>query len=218
MISWTSITSLGSFSVMAQAAAAITLWLILGRAWRLVFWWCLLFIGGMTVVVATKIAFIGWGIGIRSLDFTGFSGHVMRAASVAPVLLYLVLQKTPRYMRITGILLGLVFGLIIAMSRLQVHAHSPSEAISGWALGALVSLGFIWILDRSRKVELHPWFIALSLLALLATPYMEPTPTQRWITSAALTLSGHDRPYIRVTWKLAPVGWRPANNNDELDP
>lgn len=216
MISWSSITSLGSFNVMAPAALAITAWLVLGRVWHLVWWWCVLFIGGMTLVVGTKIAFIGWGFGIRSLDFTGFSGHVMRATSVAPVLLYLILQPAPRILRSMGVVLGLLFGVVIAVSRLEVHAHSFSESLSGWVLGALVSLGFIWIMNRTRKVELHPWFITLTLLALMATPYAEPTPTQRWITNAALALSGHDRPYIRVTWRQAPAEWHP--NVNEIDP
>ena len=135
---------------------------------------------------------------------------------MAPVLLYLLLQPAPRFLRNMGVLLGLLFGVVIAVSRLEVHAHSVSESLSGWVLGALVSLGFIWIMSQTRKVELHPWFIALSLLALLATPYAEPTPTQRWITNAALNLSGHDRPYIRVTWRLAPAGWHPSV--DEVDP
>ncbi len=217
MISWSSITSLGGFSVMAPAAVAITAWLLLGRAWRLTAWWVFLFIGGMTLVVATKIAFIGWGLGIRSLDFTGFSGHVMRATAVAPVLIYLILQKTPGFVRAMGVILGLVFGAIIAVSRLEVHAHSVSESISGWVLGAMVSVGFIWILSKAPKVKLHPWFIILSLLALLVTPYLEPTPTQRWIINAALNLSGHETPYIRVTWKQAPATWRPASVND-VDP
>jgi hypothetical protein len=40
-------------------------------AWR----WALLF--GITgaIVCASKLAFMGWGMGIRELDFTGFSGH-----------------------------------------------------------------------------------------------------------------------------------------------
>ena len=28
-----------------------------------------------TVVCISKLAFMGWGIGIREIDFTGFSGH-----------------------------------------------------------------------------------------------------------------------------------------------
>ncbi|MFC6518687.1 hypothetical protein ACFQAT_01865 [Undibacterium arcticum] len=80
------ITSVGGITVMAPAAIAITVWLVVERSWRVALWWCLLFAAGMGLVVATKIAFIGWGIGIRSLDFTGFSGHSMRATAVIPVL------------------------------------------------------------------------------------------------------------------------------------
>lgn len=216
MISWYSITALGSFTVMAPAAMIITAWLIMSRAWRLVLWWILFFVGGMILVVATKIAFIGWGIGIRSLDFTGFSGHVMRATSIVPIFMYMLLQKTQPNIRTMGVVLGLLFGVVIAISRLEVHAHSISEVVSGWLLGAAISLGFIRFLSLGNKIEVQPWLILFSLFALMVTPYAEPVPTQRWITYAALQLSGHDRPYIRVTWQLAPVNWH--QNIDEIDP
>lgn len=216
MISWYSITALGSFTVMAPAAMIITAWLIMSRAWRLVLWWILFFVGGMILVVASKIVFIGWGIGIRSLDFTGFSGHVMRATSIVPIFMYMLLQKTQPNIRTMGVVLGLLFGVVIAISRLEVHAHSISEVVSGWLLGAVISLGFIRFLSLGNKIEVQPWLILFSLFALMVTPYAEPVPTQRWITYAALQLSGHDRPYIRVTWQLAPVNWH--QNIDEIDP
>ena len=98
-------------------------------------WWCQLFTAGMSLVVATKIAFIGWGIGIRSLDFTGFGGHSMRATVVIPVRFYLILQKAPPIARTSGVSLGTVFGVIIGISRLVVYAHSVSEAVAGCILG-----------------------------------------------------------------------------------
>ncbi len=205
MISWLGITSLGSVTVMTPAAAAIAGWLALNRAWTRVLWWCLFFIGTSLLVVATKIAFIGWGLGIQSLDFTGFSGHVMRAAMVAPVLFYLMLQKASSLFRRSGIALGLTFGILIGFSRLEVHAHSVSESVSGWGLGAIVSLGFIWLLSTSPKIKLNRWVVVVSLIGLLVTPYIPHVPTQSWITQVALYLSGHDRPYIRASWKLAPV-------------
>ncbi len=213
MISWTTITNLASFSVIAPTAAAITGWLIAGRAWRLTAWWLLLFLGAMGIVVASKIAFIGWGIGSREYDFTGFSGHAVRAMSIAPVLLYLLTQRTPAPVRLSAIVLGAGFGTLIAVSRIMVHAHSISESVSGWLLGAAVSFGFIYLLHKSPHIRAHNGVIALGLVGLLfATPYVEPTPTQRWITQAALYLSGHDRPYIRITWQLAPESWRPSTD------
>lgn len=205
MISWLGITSLGSVTVMTPVAIAISVWLALSRAWAMALWWCVLFIGTSLVVVATKIAFIGWGLGIQSLDFTGFSGHVMRAAVVAPVLFYLMLQKASSLVRKSGIALGLAFGVWIGISRLEVNAHSVSESVSGWILGAIVSLGFIWLLSHSPKINLNRWVVVLSISGLLATPYIPHIPTQSWITQVALYLSGHDRPYIRANWKMAPV-------------
>jgi membrane-associated phospholipid phosphatase len=207
MISWMKITSFGGITVMAPAAIAITAWLVVGRAWRMALWWCLLFTTGMSLVVATKIAFIGWGIGIRSLDFTGFSGHSMRATAVIPVLFYLILQKAPPIARASGVSLGIVFGVIIGISRLVLHAHSVSEVVAGCILGGMVSLSFIWILGHSQRFVPYRALLALSLIALLAPPYAEPAPTQRWITGVALYLSGHDRPFVRHGWKIAPANW-----------
>src|SRR3569833_3357965 len=72
MISWAHITMFGDTVVMLPAAAAIFGWLAIGRAWRLAFWWGFLFLLGFFFVLATKVAFIGWGIGSEALEFTGF--------------------------------------------------------------------------------------------------------------------------------------------------
>jgi hypothetical protein len=205
MIPWITITSLGGINVMAPAAAAITAWLLMGRAWRMAFWWCLLFTLGMMLVIATKIAFIGWGIGIRELDFTGFSGHSMRATAVAPVLFYLILQNATPTVRAAGVLAGLAFGLLVGISRLVLHVHSVSEAVSGWILGAILSMGFIWLAGRSRNFLSNRLLVVLSLIALLPLPYTEPAPTQRWLTGVALYLSGNDRPFVRTGWTRASM-------------
>ncbi|BBO99780.1 hypothetical protein SFSGTM_04890 [Sulfuriferula nivalis] len=176
-------------------------------------WWLLLFLGAMSIVVASKIAFIGWGIGSREYDFTGFSGHVTRAMSITPVLLYLLTQRASAMMRLGAIALGVGFGTLIAVSRIMVHAHSLSESIAGWLLGGTISFVFIYLLHKAPPIRAHYGLIALGLVGLIfATPFVEPTPTQRWITQAALYLSGHDRPYIRVTWQPAPKSWRPSND------
>jgi hypothetical protein len=78
------------------AALIITIWLLTGRLWHLAALWCLLFGIAMLAVVATKIAFLGWGIGSEALDFTGISGHAARATAIFPVLFYLGLQNPPR--------------------------------------------------------------------------------------------------------------------------
>ncbi|WP_245549204.1 phosphatase PAP2 family protein [Noviherbaspirillum massiliense] len=195
------ITNLADTFVTVPAAIAIIIWLIAGRAWRMAFWWTLLFSFGLLLVAATKIAFVGWGIGIRSLDFTGISGHAMRASAVVPVLFYLMLQQSSLPKRAAGVVLGLLFGVLVAISRLAIHVHSVSEVMFGFFLGAAISLGFIRIASTSC-IPVSRRLIAAGLIALLPTAYANPAPTSRWIDELALYLSGHDKPYVRTAWRM----------------
>ncbi len=210
MIAWSLITKLGDVTLTTFAALAIAAWLLVENERRLALWWGLLFTVGMSVVVATKMAFIGWGIGIRAIDFTGFSGHAMRTTAVLPVLFYLILQRSPSIARTCGTLFGLALGAVVGISRLAVHAHSVSEVVAGWMLGGVVSFGFIWIASTSlRNPVFNPLRIALSLLALLPAPYVHPAPTQQWLTDITLYFTGHDHPFPRAGWKTDRARGRP---------
>lgn len=198
---WTTVTGFGGSTVMMPAAAAFATWLLLGGAWRTALWWCGLFGAGLAVVVASKIAFIGWGIGIQALDFTGFSGHAMRAMAVIPVLFYLVLQNASVATRTVGVLGGLLLGLLICASRIVLEVHSVAEAVSGGILGSAVSLGFIAISSKLEKPLLNRALMAATIVGLVAMSYAEPVPSQSLLVRAALSLSGHDKPYTRENWK-----------------
>ncbi|MGZ3253144.1 MAG: phosphatase PAP2 family protein [Burkholderiaceae bacterium] len=201
MIPWTTITSLGDIQAMAPVAATIGLGLAIGRAWRMAILWCVLLAVSLGLVVTSKVAFIGWCIGSPTLDFTGFSGHAMRVTAIAPVLFYLLLQHASSKARAAGIFLGLMCGAVVGISRLALHDHSTAEVVAGWALGALVSLGFILIFRSAKTFVLNKWLVALSLAIILAAPYAEPAPTQSWMIDVALFISGHDQPCTRSDWK-----------------
>ncbi len=205
MIEWSEITRFGDVTIMSFAALAIAAWLIAENEKRLALCWALLFAAGMGVVVAAKMAFIGWGIGIRAIDFAGFSGHAMRATAVLPVLFYLILESAPRPLRACGALCGLAAGAVVGLSRLALHAHTISEVAAGWLLGAAVSISFIWVAGAMlRRPVFNPLRIMLSLMALLVAPYVHPAPTQRWLTDITLYVTGHEQPFPRSGWKLTP--------------
>lgn len=202
MTAWLGITKFGDITITSLVALAIFAWLFAEGEKRLALWWSLLFAAGTGAVIATKIAFIGWGIGIRWLDFTGFSGHAMRTSAVMPVQLYLILQKTPSLVRTLSVVLGLAFGALVGASRLALHVHSLSEVVTGCILGSMVSLAFIRLAqDSLRKHIFKPLRIALSLLVLLPAPYVHPAPTQQWLTEITLYFSGHEQPFPRDGWK-----------------
>jgi hypothetical protein len=52
---------------MLPAAAVVAIWLCAAQYWRSVLWWRGLVAGVLALTVATKIGFIGWGLGIRLL-------------------------------------------------------------------------------------------------------------------------------------------------------
>jgi hypothetical protein len=96
---WYQITVLGGLNVTALGALAIAVWLGAARCWRLALAWCLLFGAAMLLTVASQVVFLGWGIGIQSIDFAGFSGHATRAAAVFPVAFFLLLEGEDRRLR-----------------------------------------------------------------------------------------------------------------------
>ncbi|HSY28063.1 MAG TPA: phosphatase PAP2 family protein [Burkholderiaceae bacterium] len=198
MIFWIVITRVGDSMILVPIALAIAVWLAAGRTWKMAFSWCVLFGLAMLAVIATKLAFIGWGIGSASLDFTGFSGHATRAAAVFPVLFYLLLQSPSCPKNALATLSGMAVASIITISRVVVHAHSISEALSGWLLGTLVSLMFLWGARSSTILLPRRWLLLPSLIFLFSAPFLKPAPAQQLITSAALFLSGHTQAFDRV--------------------
>lgn len=189
MISWVKIVHLGDTVVMIPAAAAILAWLITARAWRMTLCWCLLFAIGLSLVVTSKIAFIAWGTGIPSFNFKAISGHAMLTTAISPVIIYLILQRSPHIFRASGVMLGIVFGMLMCILLIMGNYHSISETIAGFVIGAIVSLSFIWISSSLPTISVNAWFIPFSVLASLAVWYIAPSSMEYWMRNVASYLS-----------------------------
>ncbi|RZT10104.1 PAP2 superfamily protein [Duganella sp. CF402] len=201
MMWWHWLSVIGSLAVTGPIGVAIVVWLLAGKSWRLTAIWLVLFGAGMALVVATKMAFIGWGIGVASVEFAGFSGHAMRAAAVFPVAGFLATRSTSQTMHWLGTAAGVLLAVLIAMSRVYVRAHSQSEAVTGCVLGLLVAGIFIWYASTEHHMALSRLLVMLCIPVLLVAPRVEPIPAEQWITKAALYLSGRDQPYTRQMWR-----------------
>ena len=200
---WNTVSFTADMSVLGPAGVAIAVWLLVSRQWRLVLGWSLWYGGGMLLVVLSKLAFIGWGLGSAEFDFTGFSGHAMRAGAVFPVLMYVVLQRAPRSWRLAGVLFGVAYAVLVAISRVVVQAHSVSEAVSGCVLGLAMAFGFMWQARGAVNFAVsHALALASLALMVLITFKAEPMPTEDWLQKIALRLSGHERIFSRADWKL----------------
>ncbi len=211
---WISITALGSSGLTLAFAFMIAVWLAYDDAWRRATAWLLGLGMAIAVVAVTKIAFLGWGIGVRAWDFTGFSGHAMLSTAVYPTVFFLMMARKNAAIRLLGIAVGLMVGVGVAISRLVLNAHSPSEVISGWLIGMTVALLFI---ACSWDAQPRRWFAAtmgVSFACILVALHGNAMPAHYWITQVALQLSGHERPYLRDCWKVElncqPVSCPPA--------
>ncbi|AMM17157.1 phosphoesterase [Burkholderia sp. PAMC 28687] len=198
---WLSITSVGSVGVMIPLAIVVAVWLALGYPWRYAACWLLVLGGASGLVFLTKLAFMGWGIGVRELDFTGISGHAMISSAVLPVALFVACLPERQWVRALGVVLGLLIGIVVGVSRILLNAHSLSEVVTGCGLGALTALLFVAYAWRAESGKLSPAPVAVSLAIVAVVLHGIPVPTQRWITDIALQLSGRDQPFIRARWK-----------------
>lgn len=208
---WYAITNLGGAGLTLPLALAIALWLAAGYSWRMAASWLLLMGASVALVTVTKVAFLGWGVGVRQLDFTGVSGHAMLSAAVYPVAFFLMLQGVRTRLRIAGVLVGLAVGVAVACSRVVLDAHSPSEAITGCIIGALTALVFVRYWWNAQSGRLSASAVTVSLAALTFVMHDVRVPTHRWVTDIALTVSGHDQPYVRARWKANRATHSPAS-------
>jgi len=203
-MSWFHLSALGGLNVTALLALAVAAWLAGARCWRLALAWCLLFGAALLVAGASQMAFLGWGIGLRAFDFTGFSGHATRAAAVFPVALALLVEGRGRGRERVraAALAGAALAVIVAIARVKVGAHSPSEAVAGCLLGLGAAGLFLARMQSARAHSPRPLLLGL-LAAALLLPRADPVNAHQWLTAASLKLSGNDRVWLRRGWQPA---------------
>ncbi|HBS5720149.1 TPA: phosphatase PAP2 family protein [Klebsiella aerogenes] len=202
-MNWQFVSFFGDSTVLLPSAVVLFAVLVLRKTSRTLAWqWAMLFGITGTVVCISKLAFMGWGIGIREIDFTGFSGHTALSTAFWPILLWLLTSRASSSLRWGTVLLGFVLAGIVGYSRLMIHAHSVSEVVSGFILGACGSLIFLllqWRAHSSRTAQIS-WTGALSMviipLVLLNTG--AKAPTQSLLGELATMIGPFEKPFTRA--------------------
>lgn len=164
--------------------------------------WISLNVVGMGLVVASKIAFIGWGIGISAIDYTGCSGHAMRASAVFPVVAFLIFRKSSPPIQVIAGISCLGISVMIGFSRFFLHLHSISEIIMGCLFGFMISAYFIAKLKHSVPTISLGSLVMICTIPFVSVTILGPTQTQAVLVDMALYLSGHAKPYVREEWSL----------------
>jgi membrane-associated phospholipid phosphatase len=208
---WFAVTRLGEAQILLPAFCAGALWLAFARpagargrlaqgnahahdhpARRSALRWAAGIFATTAVTTVSKVAFLGFGVGIAALDFTGFSGHSMYATAILPVLTAIVGGKR-------GAIVGVLLALLITYSRVDLGAHSWSEALAGLALGAAAAWWTLADYLAHPGAVRAPWWLPVLLAVWLTLLPMRapPSRTHGLVVSISLKLSGRTRPYTR---------------------
>lgn len=92
---WHGVTRAGEVGILLPAAL-LAAWLLMLRRddGRTAGIWLASLGVAVLITLASKFAFLGWGLGWAALNFSSVSGHAMMAAAVVPVL-FAVLIPAP---------------------------------------------------------------------------------------------------------------------------
>lgn len=199
---WNLITRFGDSSLLLPCALLIYGWLLYRREGGDAQRWLLLFGLAASLTLASKLAFMGWGIGIPEWNFTGLSGHSMMAGSVLPVLGALLVRGRTAW-RLAAAAAGMLLALLVGTSRLEINAHSPAEVYAGLSAGLGASGVFLY-LTRQRLPSLSPLLLGLVLLfALSQGATGVRAPTHQLLQRIAASMAGRDQPFTREHWPAA---------------
>ncbi len=181
---------LGDLSLTLPVAVAMSAGLLAARAWRVAFWWSLLFTLGIGLVGASKIAFMSWGAGLPAVGFKAISGHATGVTAVFPTLFYLLLHGRPERLRGAGTGAGLLLGLVVGVLLVACREHTAAEVLVGCSMGALISYGGIRMASHmAPPLPLHGLAMG-ALVFLAATWLMDSAHVGYWMIKAARLLSG----------------------------
>lgn len=203
-MNWPLITHLGDAALVLPliAVAAMSLALQGVSQRRAARTWGVVVLTSLMLVAASKIAFYGWGTGIRPWNLTCFSGHAVSAWLVWPALLMLLAPTRHRALRMGLLSVGIVIAIVVGWSRVPLGAHPASEVIAGTLLGAAgagLIVRALWrqALDARGLVLIVALLLALALVSQtgLARPH-----TEGWFQAIGTALSGADEPVDRRSW------------------
>jgi membrane-associated phospholipid phosphatase len=173
-------SNLGDAALLLPLALVCALWLR-SVDMRLALRWAVLLGIGMGLVGLSKILYAGCGLELAAVNFRMISGHTMLAASIYTVAGGLLAGSLGGWWYRLGAAGGLGLAALIGASRIIQDAHTPSEVIVGWLLGAAIAtMLLVRVFEQPRKMP-RAVVAGVGLLAVSSIAYGHHAPFQRLI-------------------------------------
>ncbi|VXC33941.1 Phosphoesterase PA-phosphatase related protein [Burkholderia sp. 8Y] len=173
-------SNLGDAALLLPLALVCALWLR-SVDMRLAVRWAVLLALGMGLVGLSKILYAGCGLELSAVNFRMISGHTMLAASIYTVAGGLLAGSLGGWWYRLGAAGGLGLAALIGASRIIQDAHTPSEVVVGWLLGAAIAtMLLVRVFEQPRKMP-RAVVAGVGLLAVSSIAYGHHAPFQRLI-------------------------------------
>ena len=203
-MTWHTLTWFGDSNLLLPAGAVLAAAIFASPGTRPFTWrWMLAFGFTGAIVLLSKIAFLAWGWGSESLDFTGFSGHTALSACFWPVLAWLAFARSRPGLRRLAVGMAYLLAVFIAISRLMLEAHSASEVILGGIVGSAASGWFLTAARHSGVPRLAAMaFPALCVVVTTIALHGKPAPTTHLLEKSVMRIMGVSSLYTRHDLRL----------------
>ncbi|WP_434766833.1 bifunctional DedA family/phosphatase PAP2 family protein [Pseudomonas triticicola] len=167
------LTLIGEFRNMLLFSALLVVLLLLCKQWRQA-----VFAGATMLITAmantgTKYFFARVRPEVLSDPLTTYSmpsGHASGAFALFLTLGVLAGRGQPPRMRLTWLLIACIPALAIALSRVYLGAHWPTDILAGAMLASCVCAAMLWLSQRQTSLNAMPfkiwWLILPSMIAL----------------------------------------------------
>ncbi len=138
------LTPLGVFWGAFPVAVAIALILLKRQRWRSLFYWITALLGSAQINDTTKIFFhrvrphLWESFYVADLEYAFPSGHAMSSMTLAVALVILTWGTRWRWL---VLIVGSLYVLTIAWTRLYLGVHYPSDILAGWMLSIAWTVG-----------------------------------------------------------------------------
>jgi membrane-associated phospholipid phosphatase len=140
---------LGSAWVTSPLMVVIAAWLAWRRRWEALATWVSAMAISQVLIGPTKDLYARSRPPLSLVATTGWSfpsGHAVAAATITLGAVIVLVTAGPRRRNLE--LLAAAFAVVMAISRVYLRAHWPSDAAAGLALGAAIAIGCAAIVHR----------------------------------------------------------------------
>jgi membrane-associated phospholipid phosphatase len=161
------VTDLGDSALLLPASAFLVAYLLyfstvsVARIWVSTLALCAF------LTLFLKVAFFTCGTTVPALDLHSPSGHTSLSMTFYGCAALMVSADKGRAMQIAMLAAGTLLVIAVAISRVLLHAHSPTEALLGLTIG-IVCVAWFGRRFLALPALSLPWRGALAVVALLA--------------------------------------------------